>query len=247
MKKRAAIVATFISVYLFFVIAFLPVGFILNWVTLPSNVDIGVVKGSIWHSEISAIKVDSIQVNKVIADLGLFSLLTLDPEVSFRFGNERESGPSGQANVSELFSQVKLTNVSVKIAADTIAQAINKPIPMLAHGSVKVELQEFTVGKPLCYALNGIISWPDAAITALEELVELGAISATLTCEQGEIVAAITEGNSLGLSFTASIGDNFHLAGDGYLKPTNTMPSTLRQALPFLGRPDNQGRYRLRF
>lgn len=247
MKKRAAVVATFVGVYLFFVIVFLPVGFIFNWVTLPSNVDIGAVKGSIWHSEISAVKVDGIQIDNIAADLSIFSLLTLDPEISLTFGDGRERSPNGQANVSGLLSQIKLTDVSIKLTANTIAQSIDTPIPMVAHGLVNMELRELIVGKPVCQTLNGVISWPNASVTALEESVSLGALSASLTCEQGDAVALIAEGNSLGLSFTATIGDNFHVSGDGYLKPTNTMPPELRQVLSFLGRPDNQGRYRLRF
>ncbi len=247
MKKRSVVVATFVGVYLFFVIAFLPIGFIFNWVTLPSDVDIGAVKGSVWHSEISAIKVDGIQINRIEADLSLLSLVIFDPQISLTFGDERENSPSGQANVSGLLSQIKLTDVSVKLAADTIAQSINTPIPVVAHGWVNMELQELVMGKPLCQTLNGNISWPNASVTALEKRVDLGPLSTHLTCEKGEAIATVAEGNSLGLSFSAAIGNNFHVSGDGYLTPTDTMPAELRQVLPFLGRPDNQGRYRLRF
>lgn len=247
MKKYMALFSGFFGLYLVFVIVSFPVGAILNWVTLPSNVELGTAKGTVWQSEISAIRIDDVTLSNVETRLSLVSLITLDPEVLVSFGSGNNNNPSGDGEISGLFSTLRLQNVSAQVSADTISQAINKPIPMTAHGMVDLNISEFVVGKALCQTLTGSISWPNASVTALEESVELGSLDASLTCEQGDVVATINDENSLGLSFTASVGNNFHVSGDGYLTPTNDMPPAIRQVLPFLGQPDNQGRYRLRF
>jgi len=247
MKKWSAFIASFLGVYLVLLIALMPAGVVFNWLTLPKNIQLGEVSGSIWQSKVSAIKVDNIVINNVEAKLAFFSLFLWDPKIDVTFGDALISGPEGKTTVSGLLSTLKLSDTKVNISADFIAQKVNLPLPIKAHNFIDVTLDEFTMGNALCSSLKGNVTWSKAAVTALDEKISLGKLSADFSCLRGDIVAELAENNDLGLSFTASVGKGFSMSGDGYLTPNNKMPNAIRQVLPFLGKADNQGRYRLRF
>ena len=101
-------------------------------------------------------------------------------------------------------------------------------------------------GAPICKELQGDIHWRKAGVTGFEEKVNLGALSATLSCEKGELVADVDPKNDLGLSYRAQLKQGGRFTGSGYLTPGAKFPEQLIAVLSFIGKPDNQGRYRLK-
>ena len=99
-----------------------------------------------------------------------------------------------------------------------------------------------------CLRAEGNVNWSRAGVIALEENIKLGKFTAEISCDDGKLLAKVSPKNNLGLSFNAVLALNTQKAsGNGYLKPGAKFPSQLRSALSFIGRPDNQGRYQLRF
>lgn len=247
MKKKSLYIGSFFCVYVVFLLVLLPASVVVSQLTLPKNVQFSSVDGSIWHSQIDTVVIDGHVINNVDAKLSVLSMLTFDPTISISFGGALVNGPEGRANVSGLLTQLTITDASVSILANTIAQQLTLPVDISASKYVDVDVKEFVVGKPLCDSLIGSINWREASVTVFDSNVSLGNLAATLTCEQGDVVATINEKNQLGLSFTASVGKGMRMSGDGFLTPNSNTPEQIKQALPFIGKPDNQGRYRLRF
>jgi len=246
MKKKLSIAAGFIALYFIFVIALMPVSFVLNFVELPKNIEVGQVSGSIWHSEISTIKTNDLSFNKVKSQLSFLSLLTLNPSIDLSFGDPLINGPEGSVNISGLLGELNLSDLHLLIAANTITSQLNLPVPIQAHDFIDVSIDEFIAGMPICSKLSGNIQWNKAAMTVLDEKVNLGKLSAKLSCHKGQAVAILEPKNNLGVTFTANIGKGYQLSGSGYLTPTAKMPKQFQEVLPFLGNPDNKGRYHLR-
>jgi len=247
MSKKFLPVVSFIVVYLFFLIVTLPASVLFNQIKLPKNIQIGSVSGTIWQSNINAIHTEQVDLVNVDVSLSLFSLFVLDPKLDITFGDSLVSAPEGKAKVSGLMSALHLTDVELNIAANTIASHLNLPIPVNAHNDIFIQLNEFTAGQPLCSELTGNIKWQKAAVTVLDNKVPLGELSANLECNQGSIELTLLENNNLGLAFSLVVGVGFSTSGNGYLTPNNHLPEEIKQVLPFLGQPDNQGRYRLSF
>ncbi|MEW6992201.1 type II secretion system protein N [Colwelliaceae bacterium 6441] len=247
MKKRLATITGFISIYLMFLFILMPANVVVKWLKLPSNIAVGSITGSVWHNQITAVKFNDVVINDIEVKLSFLSLLTLDPQLDIAFGDALVSGPEGTLSVDGLLSVPRIFNAKISLSANTIAQQLNLPIPIQAHDFIDVALEEFVVGKAICQSLSGEINWSAAAVTAIEQKVKLGKLSANLDCQQGDVILDIVEGNDIGLSFSATIGQGFSASGDGYLTPNEKMPTAIKQVLPFLGKADNQGRYRLRF
>jgi len=246
-KKYLSLSAGFLVLYLFFLISLMPLSFVTHWFEAPKNIIVGKVSGSIWQGKIAAIVVDGVTINKIETELSFFSLLAFSPKIVVNFGDPLFTGPEGQVTISGLFAGISLEKLTLSTSANLIAEQLTLPIAVVAHDYISLDVERYVLGQPVCAELNGNIVWQKAAVTVLGEKVTLGDLAADLTCQKGKMVVKINPKNDLGLSFTVSIGQNFHASGDGYLTPTNKTPQAIHQVLPFLGAADKQGRYRLGF
>ncbi|MGB1262110.1 MAG: type II secretion system protein N [Cognaticolwellia sp.] len=246
MKKTFACTAIFFAVYSVFVIALMPASWVLAQVKLPNNVTLSAVEGSIWQTDIAEVRVDDVVINKLQSSLSLWSVLLFDPELDITFGNALVNGPDGKLAISGLLSELVIEDAKVNLAANTVAEKLNLPIDIIAHEQLSLNVARFVVGAPICSELQGDAQWRNAAVTAFEEKVTLGGLSANLSCNKGEVIAEIAPDNNLGLSFRAQVKQGGRFAGSGYLTPGEKFPEQLQSVLSFLGTPDRKGRYRLK-
>ena len=251
MKKRVFYFIAFLCLYLVFVVALMPATFVLQQITLPKNISIQGVTGTIWQTKIEQLTYDTVTISNVNAKVNLGSLFYLNPQIDISFGDTSTAAddlPNGTLHLSNLFDKVTLSDATILTSANYIAQQLPLPIPLQAAGQVKITIEQFTLGqgKALCTQINGQIFWPNAAIDALNESVFIDDLQAELGCEQGAITVVVDPKNNLGLSFSTHIKPN-NISGKGYLLPKNNFPKQLTELLPFLGKPDRQGRYRLFF
>jgi len=247
MKKWYAYGAIFFSTYLVFLIATIPASWVVSFVNLPKNSQVSELSGTVWQSYAKQVRIDGVEINNVNSELSFISLLMFDPTVMLSFGGALVSGPEGKLTASQLLEQIKLTDVDISLAANQIAQKLNLSIPIEAHDFIDLEIEEFIVGKPICEQMKGSVKWKKASVTALSEKVNLGALSADLACEKGALTFTISPKNDLGLTFTAYLSSMKKASGNGFLKPGANFPEKIKPILPFIGKVDNQGRYRLNF
>jgi len=246
MKKWLWPLLGFLTLYLIFIIAYAPASWLVAKAPLPKNVQLGTVEGSLWHSKLDSVYVDGVQLNDIDARLSVLSLLTLNPSVDLTFGNPLLVGPAGELSASGFLGDLRVEDADVNLPADLIAQLAQLPVPATAHKNVELKLEVFEQGSPVCTQAQGTITWKQAAVTTFDKRVELGDLSATLSCQKGELQVVIDQGNKLGLSLTAAIGARFRTKVNGFVKPTNETPQEVIQALGFWGKPDREGRYAIR-
>jgi len=247
MKKWSAYGAVFFSVYLVFLIATLPVSWLVTFVKLPNNIQVTELEGTVWQSSAEYVAVSGTKINKVKSELSVLSLLMFDPTITITFGGALMSGPEGQLTASQLFSDITISDMIISLPANDIAEKLILPIPMEAHNFIDLTINEFVMGKPICQQLSGTLLWKKSAVTALSEKVELGRLSADLSCEKGALALTVSPKNDLGLTFTTYVHNMRKASGNGFLKPSVNFPAAIRPLLSFLGKADNQGRYRLSF
>jgi len=247
MKKWFAYGSMFFGIYLVFLIATLPATWLVTFVKLPPNIQITELEGTVWKSNARQIGIAGTVINDVNSNFSLLSLLMFDPKVTLTFGGALVNGPEGELTASQLLNNIKISDVKISLPANNIAEKLSLPIPMEAHNFIDLSISEFVMGKPICQQLSGSILWKKAAVTALSEKVKLGRLSADLTCEKGALALVISPKNDLGLTFTTYVHSQSKASGNGFLKPGDKFPATIKPLLSFLGKADNQGRYRLGF
>lgn len=251
MKKWFAFTAIFLSSYIAFLVANTPLALVINNITLPKNIVLQGVSGSIWQGEIVRVTVNNNNIEKVKTTVSFWSLFSLSPSIQVAFGDAMLSGPEGKLNLTVSSEQLALTEVELFISANDIAKQLPLPIPLSAQGNVELFLSEIVIvtGNQLsCLKAQGDVSWSRAGVVALEQNIKLGKFSAEISCNKGNLVTKVSPKNNLGLSFDGVFSlATQKVSGNGYLKPGAKFPSQLRSSLSFIGRPDNQGRYALRF
>jgi len=251
MKKWFAFTAIFLSSYIAFLVANTPLALVINNIQLPKNIALQGVSGSIWQGEIVRVTVNNNAIERVKTTVSFWSLFSLSPSIQVAFGDAMLSGPEGKLNLTVSSEQLALTEVELFISANDIAKQLPLPIPLSAQGNVELFLSELVIvtGNQLsCLKAQGDVSWSRAGVVALEQNIKLGKFSAEISCNKGNLVTKVSPKNNLGLSFDGVLSlATQKVSGNGYLKPGAKFPSQLRSALSFIGRPDNQGRYALRF
>ena len=251
MKNKVLFISLFLGCYLVFLLATLPAQLAMQFVSLPKHIALGQVKGSLWQSEISTIQYQDVAINNVSIDLSPITLLFLSPSADISFGGNLVSGPKGQLSVTYSFGEISVQDANIEMPANDVAPYLMLPIDIEAFGNLALNLDELVIDAMQCQQAKGVLNWRRAAATAMEQTIELGDFTANVKCHpQGQDKAFaldINPNNNLGLSYLASVTGKGQLAGEGYLQPGDNFPESLKQALPFIGNPDSQGRYQLKF
>lgn len=254
MKNKFAMVIIFLIAFIGFLIATLPTAFVLKQFPLPKHISNHVylagISGTIWHTTINEAVINNTPMNNVEVRLAPWSLLRLTPQLAITFGDAFKTGPEGYLTLELSADKATLSDVNILLGANEIAQQLPLPLPMIAQGDVALTLASADIDltqNNQCIRATGNGAWSKAGITALDNTVPLGRLTADISCEQGTLVLVMSPDNDLGLTFTAKINQNGTASGNGYLRPGAKFPAALNDALPFLGNPDSQGRYRLMF
>ena len=252
MKKWFSLGAVFLSCYIVFLVATLPLALVVNHSKLPKNISVEAVSGTIWHGNVAQLVVDGNTIKDIEAQLSFWSLFTLMPTVELTFGNELLAGPEGKLTLAISQTELALSDVTLYLGANEIAQHLPMPLPISAKGQVELQLSQVNImlDTKQCTQAKGEATWSRAGVIALEQNIALGKFAADITCDDGKLVAMINPKNDLGLTFSAyiaSAGNRVNVKGTGHIQPGAKFPTQLKSALPFLGKPDQQGRYRLFF
>ena len=250
MKKKFAIGFVFLMIYFGFLVATLPAIVLLNQISLPKNISLSGVTGSVWQTKVDQVVIGEVVVNNIQTKLSFWSLFTLSPTLPVTFGDSFLPGPEGELDIILSQEKVEIKNLSVFLKANEIAQQLPLPLPVTAKGNVEVTLNHAVIDikdKNKCLAADGLVTWNKAGVIALEENVQLGSFDGNITCEDGAFALLLSPNNDLGLTFAAYVRQGGRVSGNGFLKPGDKFPKVLNSSLAFLGRKDSQGRYRLSF
>jgi len=233
-----------------FLIATLPTTQLLNQFSLPNKVNILGVTGSVWNTNIAQVIIGETSIKKVNVKLSIWSLFTLTPKLFITFGDSFIAGPEGELELVLSAERVDINGLKLLVRANRVAQQITLPLPVSAQGDVELMIVNAAIdlkNNNQCIAAEGEITWSKAGVIALEQNIKLGDFNANIDCENGVLALILSPKNNLGLTFNAYIRDGGNISGNGYLQPGRKFPQALNDALPFLGKKDSKGRYRLSF
>lgn len=250
MKNKFIIAGIFVITYLGFLIATIPATLLFNQFPMPKNFSVSGVTGSVWHTNVEHVIMGKSSIQQIESRLSFWSLFTLTPKLAITFGDVFIAGPEGELELSLSGDKVQISDLKLIIKANEIAQQLTLPLPVSAQGDVEITLLNAEIDLKKgnqCIAAKGDATWSKAGLIALEQNIKLGKFNGDIGCENGALSLIISPKNDLGLTFNAYMRKGGNISGNGFLKPGAKFPKVLNDALPFLGKKDNQGRYRLSF
>jgi len=242
--------AVFIAAYLVFLLVNVPAATLVGMVTLPNNVKLGEVSGTLWSGKVSAIKYNNDLVESVKWSLSPLPLLvgSLSADVTFGKASKRQmiSGNGGiQTGFS--FTEVSLSDFTLRMPASQVADKMKLPLPVGLGGQMVLNLAEYQPGKPYCEALEGKVNWRKAVLDLGSEQASIGNIEGILGCDKGGMEIKISKKNPLGLQVTAVAGANNKFTAKGFIKPDGTMSDNVHSMVSATLKADGKGRFPFSF
>ncbi|MGL5812931.1 MAG: GspN family type II secretion system protein ExeN [Aeromonas sp.] len=248
MKHRVLIPAIFLVTYLVFLLVQLPAALVVRYLPLPANlVRLEGVSGTLWSGQIARLQYASESLTQLRWDLNGWSLLRLAPEASVRFGDR--AGLNGQGIIGwngAAFGRDITLNAPAPWLLERVPMRL--PFPLTAAGQLQLKVDQFAQGNPWCDQLYGNLYWYGAEAGTPAGKLALGDPEAKLTCLDSRLVAELKQGSeAVQVVGKLELQANRQYLFQGSLKPGPELPDQMKQGLPFLGQPDGQGRFPLRY
>lgn len=245
-KGKLIIIA--IAGYLLFSLVLTPAAWLIKLLPIPAEVKLGRVTGTLWQGEISGGQYDSLQFDRLRWTLSGWALFTGKLQLTLHSGSlQNPALPYIKGIVSYGFGGAALNDTMLTIPVQQLMPLLPLPMPVDGTGALVLDITAYQQGMPRCDTLTGNASWQDARLqTPTGNWLALQSLFGELSCDDGTVVLTTDGNNLLGLDVTAVINAE-QLLVNGTLKPDASMPQEVHQAMQFLGKPDAQGRYPIRF
>lgn len=246
--SRNKLILIGVSSYLLFMLLLTPASWWLKLVPVPPQLQLGAVSGTLWQGQVAGLSYQQLQLDRLSWRLNGWSLFRAKLQFALKSGSaQRADLPFFSGNVSYGFSGAAMDNALLKLPVAAVVPMLPLPLPVQASGELVLDIAQYRQGQPWCQTLSGSASWQDARLqTPTGTWLELQSLFGELSCADGTVVLTTDGGNLLGLDIKAVINAE-QLLVNGSLKPDASMPQEVHQAMQFLGKPDAQGRYPIRF
>lgn len=234
--------------YVIFLLIKLPANQLISRITLPPQMSISGVDGTIWDGNASSVIFNNIEVENVHWDTSFWRLLTGQLVLDLDAGNARSSDQvSFDGNIAvSLFNtkHIQADNFVLYLPANMVIAQINLPVSVDAAGRFKVEIEQLDYPGQ-CESLAGKGQWINAGMEGLGEPLSLGNFDADLSCIETDTLISVKEPNSFGLSAQTRVTQDLQFSVDGKFKPDESLPKQVKDAALFFGQPDPQGYYKI--
>lgn len=247
-KHKIKLIIISILLYIFMLLANLPAAHIIHRITLPKNVSLQGVDGSIWQGQISKAVINGIPLKNIQWDINFLPLLIGSVSADIKVSNARiaeDVAFSGVASFSIASQKIKLDDSQLQLPTDLVMAKLPLPIPVNANGRFKLDLDYlvYSIPEKQCYAMAGKGQWINASVEGLNGFIDFGNFDATLNCPDNQIEIKIDPQNRLNMDVVATVNAKGKIKAKGRFKLDPSLPKDVQQAAILFGTPDAQGYY----
>ncbi|MBT0587862.1 type II secretion system protein N [Alteromonas oceanisediminis] len=244
MKSKIGLTLAAIALFLIFLVAYLPANQVLGRITLPSNLHIAGVSGTLWSGNATRVTVNGLPIKRVEWQLRAIPLLWGTVMLDVSAGNNRAVDEiSFEGEITTRLtdtSNISSDDFIIFLPTDQVLANVALPLPVIAGGRFRVIVDELDFDQQ-CQSLVAYGEWLNASVAGTQGPIDLGTFSALLGCEDNAIVATVEEPNRLGLTLRATMAGLRNIRVTGQFKPDPELPEEVHQAARFFGQPDAQG------
>ena len=230
--------------FVLFLVAKLPAQQLIARLTLPQQVQIAGVSGTIWHGHAEFVQYNGLQLNNVSWQLSWLPLFWGTANVELKAGNRRDTEQIAvHGNIAISMSTLSANELTIYAPAPLLLSRVALPVPVKAGGRVKVELAELSYHQEGCLALQGTGSWLNATMAGRSGDIEFGNFDAQLHCQQGPITITTEPQNSLNMQAIATIPHNGEIGVKGQFKVSDALPQEVHNQAQYIGDIDAEGNH----
>ena len=141
-----------------------------------------------------------------------------------------------------------LNNLTLDTTAPWLMAFSKSAFPINTTGNVSVQINRAEFNRQGCLAITGKSKLENSQLSSPFGEFDLGDSLAVLSCQNHKLVADINQNSSMFKSqgnFLIGMDKKYRFTGK--TTPDASLPKEIKQGLSLLGRPDNRGRYPLKF
>lgn len=232
--------------YLVFLVVGLPANQVVSRVSLPQQLSIQGVSGSVWNGRAESIRYAGTSVFNAEWNLKFLPLLIGRVSVEVKAGDRRDADTiaiNGRLSLSK--SSIKADSLQMYIPTDIVMANLAIPLPVNASGRFKVDIDHLNYPQT-CEELRGDGQWLNAGVAGTTGNIELGQFNATLACQNDKIAVQVQQPNKLGLEVTALIDNKGKISASGKFKVDPSLPQEVHVAASLFGDKDAEGFYSIK-
>ena len=245
MKQRVLIAVLFLAAYLVFLLAKLPASLVVRYLPLPPLVQLEGVSGTLWSGQVARLQYASESLTQLRWELNGWSLLRFALRCPCALASAAASTGRGSGlERRRLWPRHHPQRAGPWLLARVPMQL---PVPVTVAGQLQLKLDQVAQGNPWCDNLYGNLYWYGADADTPRQ-AGVGDPEIKLTCIDSRLVAELKQGSeAVQVQGKLELQANRQYLFQGTLKPGPELPEQMKQGLPFLGQPDGQGRFPLRY
>ncbi|NVK55860.1 MAG: type II secretion system protein N [Alteromonadaceae bacterium] len=235
-----------ILLYIILLVVSMPAAQVINRLSLPANISISGVSGTLWQGQAERLQINNILINDLSWDVSAWSLLTGQLAADLNAGNMRDASSiafKGPVKVN-LFNPESFSTEDflLYLPVAWVLAEVTLPIPVAAGGRFRVNVEELDFDNTACQTMMAYGDWLNATVAGTQGPIELGTFSAKISCAQQQFVVDVAEPNAFGLTMQAKAQqDMSNLSVTGQFKPDPSLPQEVHDAAQFFGRPNAEG------
>lgn len=234
-----------VSLYLLFLLVNVPAALVWQLAPLPQGVSAAGLSGTIWKGQADQVSVAGRQLEQLSWELHPSQLLTGQAGLSFRLNG---GVAKGQGTVSYGLSGLEVDNLRFSAPLPWLLGNTRLPFRTQLSGNATLNLNDSAQGTPWCDRLSGRVLVDALDVRNQFGQYPLGNLAGTLSCDQGNLKLSMDEAeNSVGVQGEALLLADNQVQVTAQIKPTDSQPQDLRQALSFLGQPNADGAYPINY
>lgn len=232
MSKKVLWALTALVVFMVFLLVSMPARFALQFVELPTGVQVGGVSGTLWRGEIDAVRADEIMLRDVHWRMRPLALLGGQLQLDVRIGEHVENLVVGEGTLAIRSAQVRVRDMQLEARLMDLAGYAPQPSPFPLRGDVQLQLTNLVLGQPVCSEVQGKVELQGGAMQVGPTWEELGELQAVLGCEDGRLTAELMP-NTLGLTAFMRM-DMQHAQGEFQISESAQAPRSVRNLVAML-------------
>ena len=235
-------IVLFVFFYLFALMLTLPAATLVRFIPHSAGLNMVGVSGNAWQGQAALISYKKeVNLARVSWDFDWLALTTLQAKLNIRFNNGANA-MSGKGIVKFSFWGKGVENLTLDLSASELLSSVDLPVPIEVSGDLSILIKEALLGDPYCATLEGVVVWKNAQISSQLGNVDLATANINLSCDNGELVAFITQQSeqiSSNISALLKEGGLYKLTGT--INAGDKLNPDIKQALTWVGPKDSSG------
>ncbi|WP_120510048.1 type II secretion system protein N [Photobacterium salinisoli] len=226
----------------------LPASWVWQYVPKMPGLSVTGISGTPWQGTASQVRWQQWNLGQVYWELSPWKLLTANAEFAVRLGQGSDLGLRGRGLVGADLGGLYAQNLLLSLPAQQVVQYARLPVPLNLGGNLELTVRDYRFAVPYCQLLEGGLVWSGASIGTPLGDVDPGQVLAELNCNDGQLAANANQASAqVSSEWQAGLTTDQRYNLNGWFKPGAELPSGLQEQLKWLGNPDANGRYPIRY